>query len=401
MFKNKIIKLIALVAILAVVFNAGSLYGSKQLPFVGSPQIVNEDLGKPADLDFSLFWDTWRTVEEKYAGKTDKTKMFYGAISGMVSSLGDPYTVFMDPEETKKFGDELEGTFNGIGVEIGIKKNIITVIAPISDSPAEKAGLKTGDKILKIGDTTTNGMSTDEAANLIRGPKGTPVTLIILRGNETETREIKVTRDTIVVKSVKLKMDDSSGKKIAILEISRFEKTTFNDAGIAADEILREDAKGIILDLRNNPGGYFDSAVNIAGLFVPNGEVVTIKRYNNHNENYNASGTNKLGKIPMIILANEGTASAAEILAGALRDDRQIKILGETTFGKGLVQEVVDNTKDNSSLKITVAEWLTPTEKNINKEGLKPDIEIKLTKEDYEADKDPQMDEALKIMREQ
>lgn len=395
MFKNRIVKFIVLIIIFAAIFNFGILYGQKQISLTGPVKIINKNEGTPQNLDFSLFWDTWRLLQEKYAGKPDETKMFYGAIKGMVASLDDPYTIFMDPEETKKFSEELSGTFDGIGAEIGMKKNIITIIAPLPDSPAEKAGLKAMNKVLKINDTVTADMTINEAVSLIRGPKGTIVTLIILRGNETETREIKITRDTIVVKSVELKFNTSTPRKIAILKISRFGEDTFDNVSAAADEILKQGAKGIVLDLRNNPGGFLDSAVNIAGLFMPEGQIVTIKSYNNRKENYTTSGNSKLAKIPIVVLVNEGTASAAEILAGALRDDRQVKLIGEKTFGKGSVQEV-ENLKDNSSLKITIAEWLTPSGKNINKEGIAPDSEIKMTKEDYEADKDPQMDEALK-----
>lgn len=400
MIKNRIIKFIAVMVLLSIVFDAGVLYGQKRisLPLAGPVKIINQDSGKPQNLDFSLFWDTWRLVEEKYAGKPDETKMFYGAIGGMVASLGDPYTIFMDPAETKNFADELSGTFDGIGAELGMKKNIITVIAPLPGSPAEKAGLKALDKILKVNDAITADMTIDEAVSAIRGPKGTTVTLTILRGNETETREVKITRDTIVVKSVELKMDASAPQKIAILKVSQFGADTFDNVSVAADEILQQDAKGIVLDMRNNPGGFLESAVNIAGLFLPEGRLVTTQSSNNSKENYTTSGNSKLAKIPIIVLVNGGTASAAEILAGALRDDRQIKLVGEKTFGKGSVQEV-EGLKDNSSLKVTVAEWLTPSGKNINKEGLAPDIEVKLTQSDFDANKDPQMDEALKIIR--
>jgi len=399
MLKNKIFKFIIVVAISLLAFNFGIWYGQKQIPFVGPIRIINQDIGKPKDLDFSLFWDTWSLIEQKYASKIDKTKMFYGAISGMVKSLDDPYTVFMDPSETNDFSQELKGTFEGIGAEIGVRKSIITIIAPLSSSPAEKAGLKPLDKVIKINDTSTMDLSLEEAVNLIRGPKGTAVTLTILRGNESETREISIIRNTIVVKSVELKIEGEKENKIAVLKISRFGEDTFDNVNIAADEILKQDAKGMIIDLRNNPGGFLDSAVDIAGIFMPKGEIVTIQSFsNNKKENYLADGSNKLGNIPTVILANEGSASAAEILAGALKDNRKIQIIGEKTYGKGSVQEV-QNLKDGSSVKITIAEWLTPSGKNINKEGIAPDIEIKLTKEAIDENKDPQMDKALEIIK--
>ncbi len=209
MLRKKIIKFVIVVFLLLFTFSSGVWYGQKQIPFVGSLKVINPDLGKPQDLDFSLFWDTWRLLEEKYPTKPDKTKMFYGAIGGMVDSLDDPYTTFMDPEETSAFSEELGGFFDGIGAEISIRKEIITAITPLAGSPAEKAGLKPLDKILKIDDKSTMDLSLDEAVSLIRGPKGTIVTLTVLRGNESATREIKITRETIEVKSVELNFIDS------------------------------------------------------------------------------------------------------------------------------------------------------------------------------------------------
>lgn len=400
MFKNKIIKFAAFLALAALIFNAGFFYGQNQIPFVGPIKIINQEVGQPKDLDFSLFWDAWRLVEQKYAGgKIDKEKMFYGAIHGMANSLGDPYTVFMDPAQTKEFASELEGSFEGIGAEIGIEDGLITIVAPLEDSPAQKAGLEPMDKVLKINGKSTAEMTVYDAVSEIRGAKGTVVALTIIRGREEQPREINVTRDTIIVKSVKLKFDAADSKKIAILEISQFGDSTFNDTLLAADQILKEDAKGIVLDLRNNPGGYFDKAVDIAGLFLPNGKIVTIKRSSEGDENYFSSGSAKLAKIPIVILANEGSASASEILAAALKDNQKIRIIGKKTFGKGLVQDV-EKLKDGSSMKITIAEWLTPLGKNINKEGIAPDIEVELTAADHEAKKDLQLDKALRLIRE-
>ncbi|MDP3057778.1 MAG: S41 family peptidase [bacterium] len=402
MNKNKLIQFIAVIILFIFTFGAGIFYGQKQAPLPAAVKqtfnkIINKDAGAPSDLDFSLFWDTWQLIKDKYAdtAKIDEQKMFYGAISGMVASLDDPYTIFMDPSETRKFDEELNGVFDGIGAEIGIKKNIIVIVAPLPNSPAEKTGLKAGDKIYKINDTVTLDMSLNEAVSLIRGPKGTTVTLTIIRDNETESREFKIVRKTIVIKSAELKFSNTDKGKIAILKISRFGEDTFSDIKTFAKEILKQNAKGIVLDLRNNPGGFLDSAVDIAGVFLPAGKVVTIERFNKDNKkDYLTEGKNELGNIPLVILANQGSASASEILAGTLRDNRQIKIIGEKTYGKGSVQEV-QPLKDNSTLKITIAEWLTPSGKNINKEGISPDIAMELKPEDFEAGKDPQMDAAL------
>lgn len=399
--KNKVIKYFFFSLLILIVFSGGVYYGIKRfpLPFNIRYEVINENLGKPKDLDFSLFWDVWRAVEQKHLEKPDRTKMLYGAISGMVKSLGDPYTVFFDPVETQKFSSDLSGVFEGIGAEIGIKKAALTIIAPLPDSPAERAGIRAGDKILKIDNTLTGDLTIDEAVNLIRGPKGTAVTLTIMRGAEEKSREIKVIRETIVVKSVEWKIETAGEEKIAVIKISRFAEDTAGEINLAANEIFKADVKGIILDLRNDPGGYLESAVDVASIFIPANRIVTIENFQDGKKNnYLTRGGDKLSNLSAVVLINEGSASAAEILAGALRDNRQTKLVGEKTFGKGSVQEL-ENLKNDSSIKITVAEWLTPSGKSINKEGLKPDIEVTLTDEDFEAKKDPQLDEAIKLLR--
>lgn len=404
MNKNGFLKLIFIIVLIISALGTGFFYGQKRIRFVENNntfKIINENSGAPKDLDFSLFWETWKLIHEKYpdSSKINDQKMFYGAISGMVGALDDPYTIFMDPSETKKFDEELSGIFDGIGAEIGIKKNIITIIAPLPDSPAEKSGLKAGDKIYKIDETVTLDLSLNEAVSMIRGPKGTTVVLTIIRDNETESREFKITRNTITIKSAELKFINTAGGQIAILKISRFGDDTFSAVKIFAKEILAKNAKGIILDLRNNPGGFLDSSVDIAGIFLPKGKIVTIEKFNSDKkQNYLTDGRNELGNIPLVILANEGSASASEILAGALRDNRQIKIVGEKTFGKGSVQEV-QPLKGDSTIKITIAEWLTPSGKNINKEGISPDVEVKLTPENIEAETDPQLDKAIEELQ--
>ncbi len=401
--KNKVIKYFFFSLLILIVFCGGVYYGVKRfpLPFNIRYEVINENLGKPKDLDFSLFWDAWQAVEQKHLEKPDRTKMLYGAISGMVKSLGDPYTVFFDPTETQKFSSDLSGVFEGIGAEIGIKKGALTIIAPLVKSPAEKAGIRAGDKILKIDNTLTGDLTIDEAVNLIRGPKGTAVTLTIMRGAEEKSREIKVIRETIVVKSVEWKIEAAGEEKIAVIKISRFADDTAGEINLAANEILKSDVKGIILDLRNDPGGYLESAVDVASIFISANRIVTIENFQDGKKNnYLTRGGDKLSNLPVVVLINEGSASAAEILAGALRDNRQTKLVGEKTFGKGSVQEL-ESLKNDSSIKITVAEWLTPSGKNINKEGLKPDVEVALTDEDFEAKKDPQFDEALKLLRQQ
>jgi len=314
----------------------------------------------------------------------------------MVNSLGDPYTVFMTPEEKKIFDEDLSGTFSGIGAEIGIKKNQLQILAPLAGSPAEKAGLKPGDPILKINDESTLNMGIMEAVHKIRGKEGTEVKLTIIKNGKDKVITIK--REKIDVKSVKYSMKGD----ILYINISRFDEDTVSLVKEAENFGIEKGARGVILDLRNNPGGYLDSAVDISSEFVAKGIVVMEKdEKRNKKEVFKASGLGKMtdkGKYPMIVLVNEGSASASEIVAGAIRDNSRGQLLGEKTFGKGSVQELV-SLPNGSELKVTVAHWYTPNGVNISKEGLKPDIAVKLTDKDFDNSKDPQLNEALKLLR--
>ena len=351
----------------------------------------------PEDINFSLFWDAYHRLQEKYVDteKLDNQKIIYGAISGMVKSLEDPYTVFFPPEETKKFMEEVSGTFEGIGIEIDVKDNMLQVIAPLEGMPAEKAGIKAGDKILKINDKITGDISIDEAINLIRGKKGTEVTLTIFRDGWKESKEIKIVRDLIIVPSVKLKFKDD----IAIIKISQFSEKAGSDFNKIAYEVLNSSAKKIIIDLRNNPGGYLEVSQDIAGWFLEKGQIVVVEDFGGKAENneYLAQGNGKLLSYPTVILIDGGSASASEILAGALKDNRNIKLIGEKSFGKGSVQQL-ENFEDGSSLKITIAKWLTPKGKSISEVGLEPDIKAELTEDDYNNNRDPQLDKAVETV---
>lgn len=359
------------------------------------PQITNKE-GASKNVDFSLFWKVWDQILQKYDGKADTQKMLFGAIKGMVSSLDDPYTVFMDPEESKDFLQELGGSVSGIGAEVGIKNNLLTVIAPISNSPAEKAGLRAGDIILKIDDQDTLNMSLDEAVMKIRGAAGTKVKLLTRRDKEEKTYEI--TREQVDIDSVKTNLRNDG---IAVIEISRFEEDTADKLKESANELISKNVKGVILDLRNNPGGFLDSSISVSSEFIKDGVVVTEKKNDGSEEkSFKASGQGKIvdKKIPVTILINRGSASASEIVAGAIRDSGRGILIGEKTFGKGSVQEVL-NIGQDSSLRVTVAHWFTPSGKSINKEGLKPDIEVKMTDEDFNLNKDPQLDKAIEYIK--
>jgi len=355
----------------------------------------------PQEIDFSLFWEVYHKLQEKFVdkGKFDVQKMIYGAISGMVKSLGDPYTVFFPPEETKRFEEDVKGVFEGVGMEIGIRKGQLQVIAPLEGTPAQRAGLRPGDKILKINDTPTSDLTIDEAVNLIRGPKGTEVTLTIFREEWEKTKEIKVVRDVIEVPSLKWEMKEINGQKIAYIQLYQFSENASADFRKAAIEILENPSQKIILDLRNNPGGYLEVAQDISGWFLEKGKTVVIEDFGQGNKNeYKSQGPGTFSDYKVVILINQGSASGAEILAGALRDNRGILLIGEKSFGKGSVQEL-EKLKEGSSLKITVAKWLTPKGELITDVGLTPNIKVEMTEEDYNEGKDPQLEKAIEVIK--
>jgi len=383
--------------ILILIFGAylfGYLVGRQDLEFKKGyiPSVKNLELGKPQDIDFSLFWEVWNKLESQYAGtdKVDKTKMFYGAIAGMVAGLGDPYTVFLDPEQSKLFNEEVRGEFNGVGIELGVKDNLLTVISPLEDTPAQKAGIKPGDIIDKIDGKNASTMTVDEAVNAIRGKKGTEVTLTILRNGTPQ--EFTLKRAVIKIKSVKYEMKENN---IGYIKITQFIEDTDKAMQKAASEILAKKPKGIILDLRNNPGGYLDSAINVTSLFIKDGVIAFEEEKDGKREELKASGNAKLANLPLVVLINAGSASGSEIVAGAIQDRKIGTLIGEKSFGKGTVQ-ALETFKDGSTLRLTVAKWLTPGGRNIHQEGIKPDIEVKMTDEDAKAGRDPQLERALK-----
>jgi len=388
--KKKFIYPIILVILFAGFFAGGFL--------IGKEQVICKTC-KPENLDFSLFWQAYEKLSENYVNRDqiDNQKIIYGAISGMAQSLGDPYTDFFDPEATKQFSDDLSGYFSGIGAEIGIKKDQLTIVAPLPGTPAEKAGLRSGDVIVRIDSQDVINMSSDQAVKIIRGPKGTVVTLEIYREGWNNTKEIKITRDTIKIPSMKWELKDND---IAYIQIYQFDQSLSADFRKSAVEIINSPAQKIVLDLRNNPGGYLELAQEVAGWFLEKGKVVTIESFGEGKEQelYKTSGTASLSNYPMVILINKGSASASEILAGALKDHKQIKLIGEKSFGKGSVQQVL-SLQDGSSIKITIAKWLTPNGTSISEVGLTPDVKIEITEKDIEDKKDPQLQKALEIVK--
>lgn len=385
--------------LLGASFFAGAWWGTANRPAV--ERIANvlhkEQPANLAEVDFNLFWDVWTRLENKHVdkGAIDRKKILYGAIAGMVGSLGDPYTQFFPPAETKQFQQDIKGSFEGIGAEIGIRKGLLTIIAPLKGSPAEAAGLKPEDKIIKIADRITTDLNLDEAVGLIRGPKGTTVAFLIAREGQQKPLTITVTRDTIKIVILET---EKKANGIFVIKLYHFSENAPEEFRKAIQEFLASGAKKLVLDMRNNPGGYLTGAVDVASWFLPLGEIVVKEQFSDGTSDaYRSSGYQGMQGIPIVVLINQGSASASEIVAGALRDARGFKLIGQKSFGKGSVQEV-ENLAENSSLKITIAKWLTPKGTEINGKGLEPDIAVEI-KNDQKENEDPTMDKALEILR--
>lgn len=390
----------AAIILVTAVFISGFYVGglrnpSANRPLAYSPEAGVTASGSPATLDFDLYWQVWDSLKNNFVdhNKVTDQDLFYGSLKGMAAASGDPYTVFMDPQESKDFSNELSGTFEGIGAELGIRNDVATVIAPLDGMPAQRAGIRAGDKVYAVDGKSTIGMALDAIVKKIRGAKDTKVTLTIIRGKE-KPRDITVTRSVIIVKSVKTEMRPDG---IFVIRISNFNADTEGLFKEAVNTALTRNPKGIILDLRNNPGGYLDTAVNLASEWVEAGPVVAEQFSGNQRNEYPSNGSARLKNFPTVVLVNGGSASASEILAGALRDYKKATLVGETTYGKGSVQTLNDLT-GGSSLKVTVAHWLTPAGDFINDKGIKPEVEIKLTPADVDKNLDPQFTKALEIL---
>lgn len=372
---------------------------AEEAPLSPEDAIIINKKSQDNTIDFSLFWKVWSILQDKYVDKSklDARELFYGAIDGMLAATGDPYTTFFSPKENQEFNEDISGTFEGIGAEMGIKDDVITIIAPLEGMPAEKAGLLAGDKILKIDGVNSSGYSLDEAVKHIRGPKGTSVQLTIFREGEEEAREVTVPRDVILVKSVRFEMKDNG---VAYIRVSRFGDDTSREFKEAVAQTLAKKASGLVIDLRNNPGGFLDTAVDMASQMLPAGKVVVMEEDGaGKRKEIKARGGDVLSALPTVVLINQGSASASEILSGALRDNREnVVLVGKKSFGKGSVQELVSVSQD-TAVKITVARWLTPAGKQIHNVGIPADVEVSITSDDIKEKRDPQLDRAMEEVK--
>lgn len=396
-----------LILVIVGFFAFGVFIGFHNGPFIEKiGGISNKETPTEIKADFESFWKVWNIINEKYpnADKITEEKRINGAISGLMSSLDDPYSVYFNKEENKMFQDDISGSFTGVGMEVGMKDKVLTVIAPLKNTPADKAGVKSGDKIVKIDNTPTADLSVDRAIKLIRGEKGTTVKLKIYRDGENEPREISIVRDIINVPTLETELRKDGIFVIKLYSFSANSASLFRNA---IKEFAQNPSSKLLLDLRGNPGGYLDSAVDMASWFLPGGKTVVIEDYGNQKENklfskkqntYKSRGYDVFNEnLKFVILIDKGSASASEILAGAMQDYKKAKIVGTTSYGKGSVQEVVRVTPD-TTVKITVAKWLTPNGTSISEKGLTPDYKVEFTKKDIENKKDPQLEKAIELL---
>lgn len=405
--KQHISNIVILLCGAIVIFLLGKNVGEHKVNLPTTPtsqiKISNLNEGNKDHIDFSLFWQTWNAIEENYIdrAKIKPKNLYYGAIKGMVASLGDSYTYFLTPDEYKESKDELKGTFEGIGAELGLRQGQIVIVTPLEDSPAKKAGLLSGDIITKVDGKKTDNWSLQEAVNKIRGPRGKKVILTVFRPSIQDEKEISVTRDKINVKFVEIKYEDD----IAIVKLSRFGEDTVPLWNQIVDQIdekwKKETVKGMVLDLRGNPGGFLDGAIYISSEFLNKDDVVVKQEYADKTQDiYRSERDGRLVGIPLVILIDGGSASASEIVAGAMRDNKKATLVGEKSFGKGTVQQVFDLSGD-AGIHITISRWVLPDGDWIHEKGVKPSIEVE-NESDVEntltRDTDRQLDKALEVL---
>lgn len=356
-----------------------------------------------SEVDTSAMNDVLKRLQASYLKpeEIDSKKLMYGAAEGMTASLGDPYTAYFPPKENSRSKEDLSGEFGGVGIQLGYIEKTLAVMSPLKGTPAEKAGIKAGDLILKIKDEKnkvdldTAGITVEDAVDVIRGEKGTTVILTIFREGDQQSKEVPLVRDVINVPSTELKWIDND--TVAVMIVNKFGEQTKAEWDKMTDEVIKKNAKGVILDLRNNPGGYLQRAVDLGSEFIKSGVIVK-QRDRNRTEELSADGTGRLIGKPLVVLINKGSASASEILSGALRDRLGTKLVGENSFGKGTVQEV-EELANGAGLHVTIAEWLLPSGINIHGVGIKPDVEVKYEYNEKNPTGDNQLDKALEVLK--
>ncbi len=362
----------------------------------GSGQV----LGDPEqEVDMSLLWSVWRLLQQHYIEPSNlqRQTMIFGAVRGLVGAVNDPYTTFMTPDENKEFHESLDGHLQGIGAELALRNARIIVVNPLKGSPAEHAGLLPQDIVLEVDGWSTEGQTLNDVVTRIRGKKGTTVRLLIAHPDDIEPVIVSIVRDDITIPSVRSTVQQTQSGAVAILEINQFGTETTVEVREALRKLVPVDLEGLVIDLRNNGGGYLNGAVDITSFLLSSGKVVSVERRDGEPQRHYVDGRPLLPDIPLVVLINEATASASEILAGALQDHGRATIVGSKSFGKGTVQEVID-LPGGGSLRVTAARWLTPNGRNLGKEGVTPDVPVERTREDLEAGRDPQMERALQLL---
>ncbi|MCI0620017.1 S41 family peptidase [Candidatus Wolfebacteria bacterium] len=389
--------------VLLAVFYLGVVVGERRVPAIGQVQeLSGTETGMPEGVDFSPFWKTWNTLDEKFVSTTGTTtsaqERVWGAISGLVDSLGDPYTTFFSPAESAFFEEEITGNFAGVGMEIGEREGVLVIIAPLKNSPAERAGIRSGDAVIQINGMSAAELTVDEAVTHIRGELGTEVTLTLLREGRVTPFDVTIIREIIHIPTIETGARQDG---IFVIRLFNFNATAPDDFRQALREFVLSGDKKLILDVRANPGGFLDGAISIASWFLPAGKVVVYESFDGkgvERETRRSRGYNIFSdELQMIVLIDRGSASASEILAGALREHGVARLVGTQTFGKGSVQELIKITPE-TSLKVTVAEWLTPDGQSISDGGLEPDVVVERTLDDVEQGRDPQMDMAVRLL---
>jgi len=411
---NKTVKTIlgAFVALILLggVFSGGFIVGhlmpsAGSLPVISDflPQVVpgvepEQQSSTPAELQtlFTPFWEAWNIVHEQYVDRpVDDVALMQGAIRGMMDALGDKQTFYMEPEVYESETSSLAGAYEGIGAYVDTDGDYLTIVSPIAGSPAELAGLKPGDKVIAIDGEDMTGVAPEEARLKVLGPEGTKVELTISREGKSESLQFTITRAKISIKSVEGKMLEND---IAYIDINTFGDATTRELRNTLDDLMRQNPKGIVLDLRNNPGGYLNTSVEVASEFIEDGVILYEQYGDGQRDSYEARGNGQATDIPIVVLINEGSASASEIVAGALQDYERAQLVGVKSYGKGSVQNWVPLSNDQGAARVTIAKWLTPDERAIDGVGLTPDVVVEMTEEDFTNERDPQLDKAVEVL---